>query len=73
MTINQARQILADLGYDVYGYQAMGNPRRYHAERTALAKRYGLPVGGSFDKDGLKAFVFDAVAKAGCTALPTWC
>ena len=72
MTITQARRILADLGYDVHGYQAMGNPRRYHAERTELAKRYGLPAGGSFDKDGLKAFVLDAVCKAGCTALPTW-
>ena len=73
MTITQARRILTDLGYEVIGYQTMGNPRRYHAERTALAKRYGLPAGGSFDKDGLKAFVLDAVCKAGCTALPTWC
>jgi hypothetical protein len=72
MTITQARQILTDLGYEVYGYQAMGNPRRYRADRLDLAKRYNLPIGGSFDKDALKAFVFDAVAQAGCTALPTF-
>ena len=70
MTITQARKILTDLGYDVHGYQAMGNPRRYFVERTALAKRYDLPVGGSFEKDALKTFVYDAVCKAGCTALP---
>jgi hypothetical protein len=72
MTIAFARKILKDLGYDVIGYQAMGNPRRYRVERMELAKRYDLPLGGSFDKDGLKSFVFNAVAKAGCTALPTF-
>ena len=72
MTVSFARKVLKDLGYDVIGYQAMGNPRRYSVERNELAKRYDLPVGGRFDKDGLKAFVFTAVAKAGCTALPTF-
>ena len=72
MTITQARKILTDLGYDVHGDQPMGNPRRYFVERTALAKRYDLPVGGSFEKDALKTFVYDAACKAGCTALPNF-
>ena len=62
MTITQARRILEGLGYAVHGYQAMGNPRRYHAERSDLAKRFDLPKGGSFDKDGLKAFTLAALA-----------
>ena len=63
MTITQARQILTDLGYDVYGYQAMGNPRRYLVCREPLAEFCGLPAGGTFDKDGLKAFVGQVTAE----------
>ena len=70
ITLQQARKILTDLGYDVFGYQAMGSPRRYHCERQDLARRYNLPTGGSFDLAGLKSFCLAAVCKAGCTALP---
>ena len=57
MTISQAREILTQFGYNVLGYQAMGKERRYCVWRGQLAEFCNLPIGGSFDKDGLKAFV----------------
>ena len=70
LPLSTVRKILTDLGYEVFGYQAMGRPRRYHCERLDLAKRYNLPIGGNFDLAGLKAFCVKAVGTAGCTALP---
>jgi len=64
-----AVDILWDLGYSV----ASSDHQVFHVARTPLAARYELPKGGAFNKSALEAFVFDAVAKAGCTALPTWC
>lgn len=64
MTIQQAGQILRGFGYDVYGYQAMGKKRRYCAFRKPLAEFCNLPIGGSFDKDGLKAFTLEVIASA---------
>lgn len=69
--VNTARKILTDLGYEVFGFQAMGRPRRYHCERKELAMYYDLPAGGEFDLAGLKALCLKAVSTAGCTAFPT--
>ena len=63
MTVTQARDTLQGFGYSVIGYQAMGNPRRYLVCREPLAEFCGLPAGGTFDKDGLKAFVGQVTAE----------
>jgi len=62
MTITEARKTLTQLGYDLLGYQAMGRERRYCVWRGQLAEFCNLPTGGSFDKDGLKAFAAEVVA-----------
>ena len=71
ITLNAARKILTDLGYEVVAFNSVREGRIYHAERRVLAKRYDLPAGDWFDLDGLKAFCLKAVGTAGCTALPT--
>jgi|TARA_Y100000033_G_scaffold11179_1_gene10327 hypothetical protein len=71
ITLNAARKILTDLGYEVVAFNSVREGRIYHAERRELAKRYDLPAGDWFDLAGLKAFCLKAVGTAGCTALPT--
>ena len=66
MTTAQAIDILLDLGYSV----GSSDYQLFVVARTPLAARYDLPKGGGFNKLALKDFVFDAVCKAGCTALP---
>ena len=69
MTNAQAIDILFDLGYSV----ASGEEQFFYVARTPLAARYDLPKGRKLQAHELDSFVFDAVCKAGCTALPTWC
>ena len=71
ITLNAARKILTDLGYEVVAFNSVREGRIYHAERRELAKRYDLPAGDWFDLAGLKAFCLKVVGTAGCTALPT--
>ena len=68
MTTDQAINILWDLGYSV----ASSGDHAFVVARTPLAARYDLPRGCQLQAEQLESFVFDAVAKAGCTALPTW-
>ena len=80
LPIKDAQQILTDLGYEIKSWSS-NKIRRYFVERGPLAIKYDLPdpeltLGygeRGFDAGAFKAFCFSAVAKAGCTALPTWC
>ena len=69
MTTSEAINILWDLGYSV----ASDGEQAVVVARTPLAARYDLPRGRRLEAEQLESFVFDAVCKAGCTALPTWC
>ena len=69
MTTAQAIDILWDLGYSV----ASSDHQAFFVARTPLAARYDLPKGRKLQAEQLESFVLDAVCKAGCTALPTWC
>jgi len=69
MTTSEAINILWDLGYSV----ASDGKQAVVVARTPLAARYDLPRGRRLQAEQLESFVFDAVCKAGCTALPNWC
>ena len=81
LPIKDAQQILTDLGYEIKSWSSYSNKTRgFIVERGPLAIKYDLPdpeltLGygeRGFDAGAFKAFCFSAVAKAGCTALPTW-
>ena len=66
MTTQQAIDILWDLGYSVSRKEGGG----FVVARTPQAVHYNLPRGCALAPQELKTFVYDAVCKAGCTALP---
>ena len=64
LSLNDARQILADLGYRVHQHDSMLEGRIYFVVRCELAEDFNLPKGDWFDLAGIKAFCFKAARVA---------